>query len=130
MTTFLPSVCGAITINLHGAAATAQLETGGEYRPTGDWRAGRPVFSNGVKYLCVRPGSTEWCVTESPWSNRSRLMSGGAIWCPASPRAAVSHSDNIRSWRYRYANNNYNWRAGDILVTCDTQQHHFRLGPI
>ena len=65
VTTSHPSVCGVITISLHGAAATAQPETGGEYRATGDWSAGRPVFSNGLTYLCVEPGGTKWCVSYS-----------------------------------------------------------------
>ena len=65
VTTSHPSVCGVITISQHGEA-TAQPETGGKYRATGDWRAGRPVFSNGVRYLCVVPRGTRWCVRDSP----------------------------------------------------------------
>lgn len=95
VTTSLPSVCGVIRISLHGAAATAQPETGGEYRATGDWSAGRPVFSNGVTYLCVRPGKTRWAVRSRPDSDwGARLRSGCVTWCPASPRAAVSHRLN------------------------------------
>ena len=60
-----PSVCGVISIYLHALAETAQRLAGGEYRATGDWSAGRPVFSNGLTYLCVEPGGTKWCVSYS-----------------------------------------------------------------
>ena len=119
VTTSLPSVCGVITISLHGAAATAQSETGGEYRATGDWSAGRPVFSNGVTYLSVRPWKNAWWVTDSPDSLLARLQSGCVTWCPASPRTAIRHSDNQRSWRYE---DKYNWLDGDIRLTCDTHK--------
>ena len=121
VTTSLPSVCGVITISLHGAAARRQPETGGEYRATGDWSAGRPVFSNGVRYLCVRPRGTVWFVTDSSDSDWPRLVGGCVTWCPASPRAAVSHINNQSSWGYL---KNNAWRKGDIRVTCDTHQHH------
>ena len=118
VTTSLSPVCGVITISLHGAAATAQPETGGEYRATGDWSAGRRVFSNGITYLCVRPGWTGWCVTDSLDTDRAgiRLVSGCVTWCPASPRAAVSHRYKKSSWRY-WSNTSY--REGDIRITCD-----------
>ena len=118
VTTSLPSVCGVIRISLHGAAATWP-ETGGDYRPTGDWSAGRPVFSNGLTYLCVRPEWSGWYVRDRPDSDGARLWSGCVTWCPASPRAAVRHRANISSWRY-WKND---WRNGDIRVTCDTHQH-------
>merc|ERR1719436_1905019 len=44
VTTSLSSVCGLISITLLGAAARVQPETGGEYRATGAWSGGRPVF--------------------------------------------------------------------------------------
>ena len=120
VTTSLPSVCGVITISLHGAAAKAQPQTGGEYRPTGYWSAGRPVFSNGLTYLCVTPEYTVWMVKDTPdYDGDIRLESGCVTWCPASPRAAVSHSRNISSWRYlKYID----WHEGDIRVACDTHQ--------
>ena len=121
VTTTHPPVCGVIRISLHGAAARAQAETGGEYRATGDWRAGRPVFSNGLTYLSVRPGWAEWGVTDTPDSDEARLVSGCVTWCLASPRAALSHRFNTSSWRY--SDDNYDWREGDIRVTCDTHQH-------
>ena len=122
VTTSLPSVCGVIRISLHGAAATAQPETGGEYRPTGDWSAGRPVFSNGVTYLCVWPGRSQWRVRDRLGSGLPWLSSGCVTWCPAAPRASVTHSHkyNQISWRYR---NTPSWSDGDIRVTCDTHQH-------
>ena len=122
VTTSLPSVCEVIRISLDGAAATAQPQTGGEYRPMGAWRAGRPVFSNGFKYLCVRvmPGWDKWWVADSPESFRFRLGSGCVTWCPASPRAAVSHREKSNSWKYE---NDGDWREGDIQVTCDTHHH-------
>ena len=127
VTTSHPSVCGLISISLHGAAATAQPETGGEYRATGDWSAGRPVFSNGLRYLSVGPGWSQWYVTDTLDSSvRARLESACVTWCPASPRAAVSHSRRFHgnmkkqsSWKYW--NNIYD--KGDIRVTCDTHDH-------
>ena len=116
----LPSVCGVIRISLHGAAATALPETGGEYRAR-DWSAGRPVFSNGVTYLCVRPSWRVWCVTDSPESDGPRLLSSCVTWCPASPRAALRSNNNKSSWRYQYQR--HDWIAGDIRVTCDTHRH-------
>ena len=119
VTTSLPSVCGVIRISLHGAAATAQPETGGEYRATGDWSAGRPVFSNGLTYLSIWPGGTGWWITDSPDSYwHPRLKSGCVTWCPASPRPAVSQNQSSR----RYWNNT-GYLDGDIRVTCDTHQH-------
>ena len=107
-----------IRISLHGAAARAQYETREEYRPMGDWSAERPVFSNGVTYLCVTPEYTVWMVTDTPdYDGDIRLESGCVTWCPASPRAAVSYSDNVSSWRYDVLH------EGDIRLTCDTHQH-------
>ena len=130
MTTVLPSVCGVITISLHGAAAAAHPKTGGEYRATGDWSAGRPVFSNGVTYLYVVPGGTEVGVADRPDSGLWRLRSGCVTWCPASPRATFSHRDNQSSWEYYdkdFEDDDYDdrdgWRGGDIRVTCETHQH-------
>ena len=53
---YLPSVCETVQISLGGAAARAHPSAAGDFRATGDWSAGRPVFSNGLTYLCVRPG--------------------------------------------------------------------------
>ena len=120
VTTNLPSVCGLITISLHGAAANAQPGTGGEYRATGDWSSGHPVFSNGVTYLCVVPGGRQlWRVRDSPDSGVFRLEIGCVTWCPASPRAALSHRWNRSLGRYW---NNPGWLNGDIRITCDTHQ--------
>ena len=50
--------------------------------------------------------------TDRPDSLWYRLRSGCVTWCPASPRAAVSHSDNISSWEYK--NKNDVWYEGDV----------------
>ena len=127
--TSLPSVCPVINISLHGAAARAQPRAGGEYRPTGEWSAGHPVFSNGDLYLCVRPGLTGWSVRDSPDNLGAKLVSGCVTWCPTSPRAALSHRDsqyfdydtlawqrdNQRSWQY-FDYDTLGWQEGDILV--------------
>ena len=99
VTTSHPSVCGVITISLHGAAAIAQPETGGEYRATGDWRAGRPVLSNGVTYLCVVPGGTLWRVRDRPGGGVFRLQIGCVTWCPASPSQSCSQSQMQQEFR-------------------------------
>ena len=102
-----------INISLHGAAARAQPRAGGEYRPTGEWSAGHPVFSNGEKYLCVRPGKTSWSVSFIPDSKGAVLQSGSVTWCPTSPRAALSHRFNQSSWQY---SDGEVWKDGDIRV--------------
>ena len=66
----------------------------------GDWSAGRPVYSNGHKYLCVKPGKTVWGVTYSLDSKGGGLQSGSVTWCPADDRAAISHRLNRSSWQY------------------------------
>merc|ERR1712062_752848 len=71
-------------------------------------------------------GGTMWCVSDSldrrGWP---RLASGCVTWCPASPRAALTHShysDNWGSWRYRRLDCDLS-HCGGIHVSCDTHQH-------
>ena len=64
LSTSLPSVCPVIKISLHGTAAKRYPRAGGEYRPTGGWSCGHPVFRNGDRYLCVVPWGTAWSVRE------------------------------------------------------------------
>ena len=111
------SGCPVMNISLYGAASWSRA--GGEYRPTGEWSAGHPVFSNGDKYLCVRPGKAVWSVRDSPDSEYGVLKSGSVTWCPTSPEAAISHRDNISSWRYKewHQWRGGKWRIGDICVT-------------
>ena len=119
VSTSLPSICSVISISLHGEAAKAQPRAFGMYRPTGEWSAGHPVFSNGDLYLCVVPTSTAWSVRDGPDTIQARLYSGSVSWFPTSPRAAVSHRFNRSSWQYW--NNYLNWYDGDILVFgCDS----------
>ena len=106
------SVVSVINISRRGPYL---LEIGGEYRPTGEWSAGHPVYSNGDLYLCVRPGEgTAWSVRDSPNIELAELLSGSVTWCPTSPRAAVSHSDKQRSWQYWDGGF---WQDGSIRVT-------------
>ena len=113
VSTSLPSVCPEINISLHGAAARAQSRAGGEYKPTGEWSSGHPVFSNGELYLRVRSRGTAWYVSSRPESGYARSRSGSVTWCPTNPRAAFSHRDNIRSWQYADSGA---WHDGDIHV--------------
>jgi len=118
ITTSLPSVCGVISISLLGAAATAHPSCGGKYRATGDWSAGRPVFSNGTRYLRVRPGWNHWEVTDQvkkESSSRSKIKSSSATLCPASHK-----SGSWSYWEYWTYNSNGN---AYIRLTCTTPQH-------
>merc|ERR1711874_298109 len=97
ITTSLPSVCG-------------------KYRATGDWSAGRPVFSNGSRYLRVRPGWNHWEVTDQvkkESSSRSKIKSSSATLCPASHQ-----SGSWSYWEYWTYNGNGN---AYIRLTCSTQ---------
>jgi len=118
VSTSLPSICPVINISLHGAAARVQPRAGGEYRPTGEWSAGHPVFFNGHRYLCVMPGRTVWSVGTSPHSTVSKLQSGSVTWCPTSPRAALNQRVNMSSWQY---SDSGDWQDGEngalILLT-------------
>jgi len=113
--TSLPSVCGDITITLVGAAATAQPGTGGKYRATELWSAGRPVFSNGRTYLRVRPGVNTWEVTDTVKKvTRAKIESSSATLCPASSRAG-----SWRYWDYWTYNGN-----GNAYVWISCSYHH------
>ena len=116
VSTSLPSVCPAIKISLHGAAARAQPWCGGEFRHAGDWSAGHPVYSNGHMYLCVGPGRTSWAVRPSPDSKDAGLQSGSVTWCPADDRAAINDRLNRSSWQY----GDSGWHDGDIRITRTT----------
>ena len=120
VSTSLPSVCPAIKISLHGAAARAQPGSGGEFRHAGDWSAGHPVYSNGHKYLCVKPGKTVWGVTYSLDSKGGGLQSGSVTWCPADDRAAISQRLNRSSWQYGDHSGWHDMMVADmeILTTC------------
>ena len=113
VSTSLPSVCPVISISPQGAATREQPRAGGEYRPTGEWSAGHPVFSNGDLYLCVSPEKTSGSVSSSPDSEYAELLSGSVTWCPISPRAAVSHRNNWSSCEYYDSG----WHDGHIRVT-------------
>jgi len=118
ITTSLPSVCGVISISLLGAAATAHPGYEGKYKATKDWSAGRPVFSNGTKYLRVRPGWNHWEVTDQVKkenSSRSKIKSSSATLCPASHK-----SGSWSYWEYWTYNSNGN---AFIRLTCTTTQH-------
>ena len=100
VSTTLPSVSPVIKVTLAGAAARAwsRVHVGGEYRPTGEWSCGHPIFSNGDTYIRVRPMKTGWRIGPSPGG--AELFSGSVTWCPTSPRAAVSQRYNRRAWHY------------------------------
>jgi len=119
LATSLPSVCGMINITLLGAAAKAP-ETEGKYSATGQWSAGRPVFSNGRTYLRVRPGANQWEVTDQVKKlTKSKILSSSATTsCPASNRAGT-----WKYWDYWTFNGNGNaqiWLSC-TYHPCDTQ---------
>ena len=113
VSTSLPSVCPVMKISLHGEAARAWPKAGGEYRPTGEWSAGHPIFSNGDMYLCVVYASA-WTVRQTPYgAGPPVLQSGSVTWDPTSPRAAQNQMLNVSSWQYW----NEGWKDGGIRVT-------------
>ena len=119
--TSLPSVCSVITISLHGAAAERYPEAGGEYRPTGDWSYGHPVFSNGEQYLFGSPCS--WSVGSSPDSEDASLWSPRVSWCPG---ALVIEGDVLTEWIFSYPvgdrDEDWAWSEGDMKMTCKTHR--------
>ena len=110
---------------LHKAIARARRD----WRPRGYWSAGRPVFSNGLTYLRVKPllNNSCWWVTDNLWP--PTLESSCVTWCPASPRAAVSHRlGEHDSWKVRVdlvrnAESSSIMLDGDIRFTCNTHQN-------
>ena len=113
VSTSFPSVRPVIHISLRGVAARAQPKAGGEYRPTGDWSAGHPIFSNGDMYLCVVYASA-WTVRQIPNGvGPPVLQSRSVTWDPTSPRAARSLWLDVSSWQYW----NEGWKDGGIRVT-------------
>ena len=108
---------------MESTAARAWPETGGEYRPTGEWSAGHPVFSNGDLYLCVVPGeNNRWSVRDSPDSEDVKLRRI-LTWHPPPPGADRNKLYFQFSWQY---SDSVDWLKGDIRVNPDPD-HGFRL---
>ena len=89
--------CQTISVEVRGAAATAQSDCAGDYRVTADWSFGHQVFKHSRRelYLCVewwlvlgvRGGG--WCITNSPGGGILHICRKATAWCPADRRAAT-----------------------------------------
>ena len=118
------ATCSSITISAEGEAARKQPSSLGTFTPTGDYSAGRQVFSSdrGL-YLMVKAGYSNWSVRRSVTATGASIQSGCSPgMCPAHPRARSDNRDGQMSWQH--ADVDYNgWRESDIIVTCATHKH-------
>ena len=116
----LPS-CQTISVEVRGAAATAQSDCAGDYRVTTDWSWGRQVFKHSHRelYLCVKGmwGGWEvgWYITDSPGGGTPHIWRKATAWCPADRRAATRQGDT-QLWIY---SDSREWKDGDIRVKCN-----------
>jgi len=109
ISTSLSSISPVINISLQGETASEnERALQGEYKPTGEWSAGHPVYGRyGRFYLCVKAGRTSWSVSSSLDNTEVILQSGSVAWCPTSLRS---------SWQYwKYGE----WHDGEIQVSQD-----------
>ena len=109
--------CQTISVEVRGAAATAQSDCAGDYRVTADWRWGHQVFKHSRRelYLSVGMGwGVGWCISDSPVGPTLHICSKATAWCPADRRAATRQGDT-QSWRYWESGE---LRDGDIRVKC------------
>ena len=131
-------ICPSVTITASGEAARLRPKYLGQFKPTSQFSAGRPIFRNSHgKYLLVVPGYTSWGVCEENvkrfqdkktgrvlvYTNLNscliRLSSGSAPDLnPASVRAKNNKRIQQTTWQYRQ-HFNLNWHDGDIQVSCD-----------
>ena len=109
--------CQTISVEVRGAAATAQSDCAGDYRVTADWSYGHQVFKHSCRelYLCVEYCVRGWWISDSPGDCTCHIGSKARAWCPADRRAATRQGDT-QSWRYRDSGE---WRDGDIRVKCN-----------
>ena len=124
--------CQTISVEVRGAAATAQSDCAGDYRVTADWCLGHQVFKHSRRelYLCVgwwlvlgvRGGG--WYITNRPGGDSAYIWSKATAWCPADRRAATRQGDT-QSWSYLDSGK---LRDGDIRVKCDVHEFEFCNG--
>ena len=115
------ATCSSITISAKGEAARKQAQCMGTFTPTGDYSAGRQVFSSDRgRYLMVPAYSDRWGVLDSVTATAADIRSGCSPgMCPAHPRARHSHRESQKSWQY----SDNGWREADIIVTCATHNY-------
>ena len=116
-------VCEVITVEVSGAAASAQPEAAGQYLVTDVWSAGHRVFMHSQRNLVLSkvPGFTNWAIRQSLASTAGCVQSAAASWCPADCRATFSQRDELRSWRF---SDSEGWKEGDIKVYCETHKQN------
>ena len=110
------ATCSSITISAKGEAARKQASSLGTFTPTGDYSAGRQVFSSDRgRYLMVKAGYSNWSVRRSVTATGASIQSGCSPgMCPAHPRARSDNRDGQMSWQH--ADVDYNgWRESDII---------------
>ena len=112
--------CQTISVEVRGAAATAQSDCAGDYRVTADWSYGHQVFKHSCRelYLCVGVWNGSrvcWYITNKVKGGTSFIWSRATAWCPADRRATTTQG-HTWSWGYRDSGN---WRNGDIRIKCN-----------
>ena len=114
--------CQTISVEVRGAAATAQSDCAGDYRVTADWCWGHQVFKHSRRELYLWVGVRGvggvwggweegcWCITDSPGRGTPPIRSKATAWCPADRRAATS-----MLWVY---GDSSQWKDVDIRKKC------------
>ena len=121
--------CQTISVEVRGAAATAQSDCAGDYRVTEDWCSGHQVFKHSRRELYLWVGGWRvrggwevgWCITNSPGGGTLHIWSKATAWCPADRRAATRQGDT-QSWSYYDPGG---WGDGDIRVKCNVHELEF-----
>ena len=115
--------CQTISVEVRGAAATAQSDCAGDYRVTEDWCSGHQVFKHSRRELYLSVGlwgvgsllGVGWWISDRPGDITRHIWSKATAWCPADRRAATRQGDT-QSWGYWDSGN---WRNGDICIKCN-----------
>ena len=123
------ATCSSITILAKGKAARKVPDYLGTFTPTGDYSAGRQVFSSDRgRYLMTEAGCDIWGVTDSVTTPTASIRSGCSPgMCPAHPRARRDDREGQKRWKYwngkRWFGKWQRWRESDIIVTCATHKY-------
>ena len=117
-------ICPSVTITASGEAARFRTQYLGEFKPTSQFSAGRPIFINSHnRFLLVGPYTIPWGVADDVETTTGALISGSAPdMNPASVRSKYNYYFNWTSWQYADGNG---WQDGDIQVACNDQNSSF-----
>ena len=95
----------------------------GQFTPTGQFSAGRQIFSNKHnKYLQVVNGYIVWVVMDNINDISTATIQSGCSpsMCPENPRSSYNEHCNFKSWQYKETDGL--WKYANIMVKCSS--HH------